>query len=245
MKKTTTIYFTLIELLVVIAIIAILASMLLPALGSARETARSIKCLGNFRQLATANMLYANENNDCWSLLVHVITSYDGLYQRNFAPIIELYAGTNLIRQSDSPFKADWYTYNDYTTPPGLACPSLQNPAKYNGLVQFNYFGYNMSGFYDAGATDLWSVNNGYAYRLTRIQAPATKLAQVDCNSWSATRETAQAMMSFGYRHQGGLASGAAFFDGHCALKRYRELNLPPASMPNDMWDVYDKRGTH
>lgn len=56
--------FTLLELLVVVAVIAILASLLLPALAGAKARGRSVSCMNNVRQLSLACMLYCDDNSD-------------------------------------------------------------------------------------------------------------------------------------------------------------------------------------
>lgn len=76
--------FTLIELLVVIAIIAILAGIMFPVFGSAREKARQTKCMSNLKQIGTAVMLYvddahetypparfANPSTDTWMSIIY------------------------------------------------------------------------------------------------------------------------------------------------------------------------------
>ena len=111
MKKQTN-FFTLIELLVVIAIIAILASMLLPALNKARERAKSISCLNNMKQVGMGVVMY----ND----------SYDGYFPQNYHKV-----GTRYIFWDAEVLIAGNLNGDVFW------CPSLTDPASRQLEIDF------------------------------------------------------------------------------------------------------------
>ena len=96
--------FTLIELLVVVAIIALLMSVLLPALSRARESAKSVKCVSNMRQIGTAMHMYFNEFGEWFPFARDEWRS--PYYQHG------LYYGGHPGRQSPAQ-PGEWWGYTD------------------------------------------------------------------------------------------------------------------------------------
>lgn len=124
-------YFTLIELLIVIAIIAILASLLLPALSQARERAKTTRCAGNLKQIGQALFLYNADYND----YMPPHNGGSGTGYARWQDFIIGYAGG----PANSPVKANKYVLNG--KPIGVfACPSAApnaGPIEHYGINRY------------------------------------------------------------------------------------------------------------
>jgi prepilin-type N-terminal cleavage/methylation domain-containing protein/prepilin-type processing-associated H-X9-DG protein len=203
--------FTLVELLIVIAIIAVLASLLLPALGKAKETARAIKCCSNLKQLGVGWMSYLGDYNHRFPTKNCMPENDLNLrYWRFLGP----YFGDN----------ASSGTYNLYH------CPSEQDQTKVS-------YGCNLQIMQAQLTVAPWVENRTSGLQWDKVDGPSKKVMMADGAAGYANiiRGTVADPESQGVRCRHSLKANYLFFDMHVNPEKYNWIMV---DVP-EKWYIY------
>jgi prepilin-type N-terminal cleavage/methylation domain-containing protein/prepilin-type processing-associated H-X9-DG protein len=250
--------FTLIELLVVIAIIAILAAMILPALGRAKAKSHTVACLNHLKQLTLASITYSVDYRDSWPLNNPGDPNVDlANIPANYVPKVwaEGREGSNLVdEQTAQGMVSDRVSLiAPYVKERAVfRCPGDKKPLRINGQVVMRPRSYGLNAYvgwkYGTSGDDLYSgMPDGKKYALFRKttvgRAPSSTFMYGEIHAESLCRPMFGIQMdTLGiYHYPGnyhGQSSTFSFLDGHAESRKWRDsLFNSPKPAPSNWHD--------